>query len=135
VSWFEIPVANMARAKAFYEYVFGYSLIANDVGPLKMALFPSLDPKLPGATGSLVQHELYEPSYKGAQIYFQVSEIESTLRRVMERGGKVINGKRAIGRFGFVAHFEDSEGNRIALHSLPQPVPGAQPPSPASSSN
>jgi predicted enzyme related to lactoylglutathione lyase len=118
VSWFEIPVHDIARATAFYEYVFGCSLSQNDLGPLKMALFPMGDPTLPGATGSLVQHSLYQPSHQGTLIYFNVTDIESTLERVTARGGKVINAKRSIGQFGFVAHFEDSEGNRVALHSL-----------------
>jgi predicted enzyme related to lactoylglutathione lyase len=24
----------------------------------------------------------------------------------------------AIGEYGFIAHFEDTEGNRVALHSM-----------------
>jgi predicted enzyme related to lactoylglutathione lyase len=29
----------------------------------------------------------------------------------------VLNGKQSIGAHGFVAHFEDTEGNRVALHA------------------
>jgi predicted enzyme related to lactoylglutathione lyase len=36
---------------------------------------------------------------------------------VAERGGKVLRAKTGIGEYGFVGHFEDSEGNRVALHS------------------
>jgi hypothetical protein len=37
---------------------------------------------------------------------------------VVERGGMVLNPKMNIGEYGFVGHFEDSEGNRVALHSM-----------------
>ena len=39
-----------------------------------------------------------------------------TLEKVKASGGKVIRGKTPIGQFGFVGHFEDTEGNRVALH-------------------
>ena len=50
-------------------------------------------------------------------VYFSVPDIEEALSRVEASGGTVLNGKMSIGEHGFVAHFEDSEGNRVALHS------------------
>ena len=64
VNWFEIPVAELDRAKKFYENVFGFELALN------------------------------------------------------ENGGKTLNPQKSIGEHGFVAHFEDCEGNRIAIHSM-----------------
>jgi predicted enzyme related to lactoylglutathione lyase len=119
VSWFEIPVKDITRAAAFYEQVFGYTLTRRDFGAVKMAFFPANRPNLSGVSGSLIEHERYTPSHEGALIYFSVGDIESTLAKVTARGGKVINPARSIGQFGFVAHFEDSEGNRVALHSSP----------------
>jgi predicted enzyme related to lactoylglutathione lyase len=46
-----------------------------------------------------------------------VDDINAALKKVEEKGGKILNPKNSIGEFGFVAHFEDSEGNRVALHS------------------
>lgn len=119
VSWFEIPVKDIERAAAFYEQVFGYPVTRRDFGAVKMAFFPGTKPNLSGVSGSLVQHQLYEPSHNGALVYFSVTDIEATLAKVTARGGKVINPARSIGQFGFVAHFEDSEGNRVALHANP----------------
>lgn len=81
-----------------------------------MAWFPMVQDG-PGATGSLVQQESYIPSYEGSMVYFSVEDINKTLAQVEEHGGKVLNPKNSIGEFGFVAHFEDTEGNRVALHS------------------
>ena len=42
--------------------------------------------------------------------------LEATLDKAVEAGGRVIYPRTAIGELGWVAEFEDSEGNCIALH-------------------
>lgn len=116
VNWFEIPVKDLGRATSFYERVLDCTISIQDFGGLKMGWFP-MAPEGPGSTGSLVQHESYVPSYEGSLVYFSVADINAALEKVEEKGGKILNPKNSIGEFGFVAHFEDSEGNRIALHS------------------
>jgi hypothetical protein len=116
VGWFEIPVRDMGRAKAFYEHVFGLTLEVHELGPLTMAWFP-MHPEAKGSMGSLVKNDAYTPSHAGTLVYFTAPDIGATLQRVAEKGGKVLNRKTSIGKFGFVGHFEDSEGNRVALHS------------------
>jgi len=117
VNWFEIPTTDLIRAKTFYEKVLGCELSLQDMGPLKMAWFP-MEQDAPNATGTLVQHEAYTPSHKGTLVYFAVDSIEDTLAKVEREGGKILNPKTSIGDFGFTAHFEDSEGNRVAVHSV-----------------
>lgn len=116
VNWFEIPATDLDRAQAFYERVLGVELERNEMGPLWMAWFPMTGDG-EGASGTLIQNENYTPSHAGTLVYFSVEDIEGTLARIESAGGKVLNGKSSIGEFGFVAHFEDSEGNRVALHS------------------
>jgi len=117
VNWFEIPASDLDRATAFYERVFAAKLQRQEFGGLKMAWFP-MRQDAPGATGSLVQQESYIPSYEGTMVYFSVDDIEAALARIETSGGKILNRKTGIGEYGFVAHFEDSEGNRVALHSV-----------------
>ncbi len=116
VGWFEIPVKDMKTAKKFYEKVFDVELSLNDMGPLTMAWFPMIE-NGPGAAGSLVKGKTYTPSHAGTVVYFSVDDIEETLRRVNAYGGKTLTPKTSIGEYGFVAHFEDTEGNRPAVHS------------------
>lgn len=116
VNWFEIPAADLDRARSFYETILGITMQRQDMGDLKMAWFPMVQDG-DGATGTLVQNENYTPSYAGAMVYFSVDSIEDVIGRVEENGGTVLNPKSDIGQFGFVAHFEDSEGNRVALHA------------------
>lgn len=117
VNWFEIPVNDIERAKAFYEYVFGVTLSVQDLGALKMAWFPMAQ-GMPGAAGTLVKAESYVPSYAGTMVYFTVADIDAALKRASEKGGKILRSKMSIGQHGFVGHFEDCEGNRVAMHSM-----------------
>jgi predicted enzyme related to lactoylglutathione lyase len=116
VGWFEIPVVDMARAKTFYEHILGIQLDLHAFGPLQMAWFPMRNGEY-GAAGSLVKHEAYTPAPSGTLVYFTVPDIDAALQRVSAQGGKVLRSKTRIGEYGFVGHFEDCEGNRVALHS------------------
>lgn len=117
VNWFEIPVKDIDRSKTFYEKVLGVKLELHEMGPMKMAWFPMKD-KAPGATGSLVKDEHYNPSLNGIVIYFSVDDIDSVLDKASKNGGKILNKKMAIGEWGFIGHLQDSEGNCIGVHSM-----------------
>jgi predicted enzyme related to lactoylglutathione lyase len=117
VGWFEIPVRDIARAKAFYEHALGVSLEPMQMGPGAMEVFP-YTPKAAGAAGALVQSDGYTPSHAGSVVYFTVASIEEALGRVHAKGGKTLVPKMGIGEHGFIAHFEDTEGNRVAFHAM-----------------
>ena len=118
VGWFEIPVTDMQRAKAFYDKVFEISISIHDLNEFKMGWFPMV-PDKKGSAGSLVQHEMYVPSDKaGALLYFSCADVENELGRVEAAGGSIIHPKKEIGGgHGFTALIKDTEGNRVALHS------------------
>ena len=116
-NWFEIPVKDLDRATKFYEKVFDVKLSREDMGGIKMAMFPFTQ-NAPGAAGTLVQGESYEPSHTGSVVYFTVEDILETLRKINANGGKTLMPKTAIGQYGFIAQYEDTEGNRLALHSM-----------------
>ena len=117
VVWFEIPVTDMARAKAFYEAVFDIDIKDVDFGGLKMGWFPN-ENSANAATGTLIQQESYVPSTEGTLIYFMSQDVQTELDRVEGAGGKIYQGKTKISdTHGFMGVFIDTEGNRIALHS------------------
>jgi uncharacterized protein len=116
VCYFEIPVTDMPRAMRFYTAVFGYDFEEASLDGHAMAFFP-LNEAAEGVSGALCHGESYVPGHTGSRVYFRVSEIEETLSRVVEAGGQVLYPKKSIGDLGWVAEFEDSEGNLIALHS------------------
>ena len=116
VTYFEIPVTNLERAMKFYQAVFGTDFTRETVDGNEMAFFPFSE-RAPGATGALAKGDTYVPSKNGSRVYFHSDDIDATLTRVVNQGGKVLYPKTSIGAQGTVAEFEDSEGNRIALHS------------------
>ncbi|SMC45233.1 VOC family protein [Sporomusa malonica] len=117
VIWFEIPVVDMERGKTFYEAVFNLKLTIVDMGPRQMAMFP-MEMGVAGIGGALVKEEHFVPSYAGTIVYFSVADITGTLNKVVVNKGKELIPKTSIGEYGFCAYFEDSEGNRIGLHTM-----------------
>ena len=117
VGWFEIPVNDLDRARKFYESVFGIKLKIEEMGPMKMAWFPMQNDTY-GSAGSLVKADGYTPSHDGTVVYLSVEDIEGTLVKISANKGKTLLPKMGIGEYGFIAQFEDSEGNRVALHSM-----------------
>ena len=117
VYYFEIPVADLDRAIAFYQAVFGYEFEKTIVDGYEMALFPKRD-GAPGASGALAKGDAYRPSHAGAVIYFDVSDIDEALDRAIAAGADILYEKKDVGDGGMVAEIEDSEGNRIALNSF-----------------
>lgn len=116
VIYFEIPVRDLSRAMAFYEAVFGFDFEVREVDGNRMALFP-LDANASGVTGALAQGEIYVPSVTGTLVYFHTENIDTTLATAVANGGELLYPKTAVGDWGFVAEFKDSEGNRIALNA------------------
>ena len=117
VGWFEIPVKEMKRAKAFYQFVFEAKLEVEKMGTCRMAFFDMKD-KVYGTAGALVEGEGYKPSATGTMLYFMVKDIEVTLARVKKQGGRTVLPKTTIGEYGFIGWFKDTEGNRIGLHAM-----------------
>lgn len=119
VAWFEIPVNDMDRAKAFYEKVFNIEINVQDFGGVLMGWFPGQG-DIPGASGSLVKQETYIPSQEGTLVYFHSPDLADELGRVEAAGGVVTQEKTLISEeIGYMGVALDTEGNRIALYSRP----------------
>jgi uncharacterized protein len=112
--YFEIPVTNMERAKKFYTVVFKVDFTEEIIDNNQMALFP-FDENGTGITGALAKGEIYKPSKTGTLIYFHTADIDSTLNAAVQNGGKILYPKTSTGQYGYVAEFEDTEGNRIGV--------------------
>lgn len=119
INWFEIPAKDFDRACNFYSKVLNGSIHKMDTpdGGMKMGFLPGMEKGEVG--GAVVAGEGYEPTDKGSVVYLNGGEdLSEPLARVEEAGGKVVMPKTGIGENGFIAHFLDTEGNRVALHSM-----------------
>ena len=117
LNWFEIPVTDFARAKTFYEAILGITIARMDMGPSVMGMLSS-DPGAVG--GAIVQDGQSSPSASGTMVYLNGGDdLATVLDRVEPAGGRVVIPKTDIGNgFGFFAHFMDTEGNKVGLHSM-----------------
>jgi predicted enzyme related to lactoylglutathione lyase len=123
ISWFEIPATDLERAQAFYEAIFQIQLIPMDMPNFQMRMFPIQNTQT-GIGGALVKaHDFYKPSSTdGVLVYLNANpDVQQVLDRIAEAGGKVVVPKTEISpEYGYMAVFIDSEGNRVALHSIPK---------------
>ena len=117
INWFEIPAKDFVRAKKFYESVLAAIITEMPHPTLKYGILPADMEN--GVGGGIVQGEGYEPSDKGALIYLNGGDdLSIPLSRVEKAGGKITLPKTSIGQNGFMAQFVDTEGNKVALHSM-----------------
>lgn len=118
ISWFEIPVNDFARAEKFYSTVIGKEIIDSPMPGVEYGMFP-YEENHNGVGGGIVKMEGFNPSADGPLIYLNGGDdLGIPLSRVEAAGGKILVPKTDIGEHGFMAHFLDTEGNRIALHSF-----------------
>ncbi len=67
INWFEIPVKNFNRAKAFYATLLGAEIQEMPHPMYKYGILPG--DMMNGVTGGIVEGEGYEPSMTGSLIY------------------------------------------------------------------
>lgn len=122
ISWFEIPATDLNRAQAFYETILGIKMTKLDLANIKMRLFPIDDDQ--GIGGSICDSGgFHKPSpTDGPLLYLNANpDVQHVLDKVEKAGGKILVPKTQITEeFGYMAVINDTEGNRIAFHSLPQ---------------
>jgi len=118
LNWFEVSVADIERAKKFYETIFSIQMEEMDMMGMKMASFP-YDPMSGKLSGALVQSDMHKPGADGAKIYFNGNpDLDAVLSKVEGAGGKIAMPKTKINDdIGYMAFFIDTEGNAVALHS------------------
>ena len=119
VVWFEIYVADMERARRFYETVLDVTLehkASAELGDPEFWLFPSQGTKY-GAQGALAKMEGFKPSGVGVIVYFACADCAAASARAIANGGSVIRDRFAIGEHGYIAIVTDSEGNLLGLQS------------------
>lgn len=114
-AWFEIPSHDFTRAVGFYERILDARLTQEEMGPMRMAVFPH---EKPAPTGAVVHAPGYEPASTGTVVYLNVADVRPVLARVPAAGGAVLLPLTELpDGMGVFAQVRDSEGNRVGLFS------------------
>jgi len=115
--WVDIPVANLDRAIKFYSAVVGRP-VGRIGGPgFNFGLFEHQGGEVGGCL--IEPEEGVTPSMTGPLVYIDASgRLDAAVAATRANGGKVLKDKHSIAPNGFRAIIADSEGNRVALHSM-----------------
>jgi uncharacterized protein len=111
---FELGVTNPERAIKFYSGVFGWT-IQKYGGPMDYYLVDTGDPKEPGINGGLVVNKDAQPRTVNT---IAVENLDEFMKKVEAAGGKIVVPKMAIPGVGWLAYFNDTEGNLVGMHQF-----------------
>jgi uncharacterized protein len=124
---FEIPADNVERANKFYNENFDWKI--TPVPEMKYTLLGTVEvdqnnmPKECGAiNGGLMERSF---GIKSPVITINVDNIDASIEKIQKTGGKIVQGKMEVQNIGFIAYFQDTEGN---IWGLIQPTQWRQPP-------
>lgn len=105
IHW-ELTVVDVERSKAFYGKVFDWTYSA--MGPEYTLIGTG------GVGGGLMAKPPGAPN-PALNVYFQVTEIDKTLRSVVEAGGRVVVPRTEIPTVGWYAMFLDPDGVAVGV--------------------
>ncbi len=117
--WIEIQTQEIERAARFYEGLFGWRVTKKDAadGSEVWIFDTGGKPRLRNLRrGGLWSRPMGKPL--GVVVYVLVDDIDGTLRKAIELGGKVVTPKTPQGP-GFRACFSDPSGNVLGLWEEP----------------
>src|SRR5438552_3936471 len=114
VSWFEIYVEDMDRARRFYEDTLQVKLQKLPSQVLELWAFPNRQTGY-GASGALAKMEGVRSGGNSTVVYFGCEDCAVEANRAVAAGGKIMKDKFSIGQYGFIALAFDTEGNLFGL--------------------
>jgi predicted enzyme related to lactoylglutathione lyase len=106
IVYFDIAGPPDVKQAAFYEKVFGWN-----AGPGGVIAVPVTGPRLPGTLRA-------DPA--GKVIYIGVPDIASTLKEIVDAGGKVVQPRFEVKGVVILGLFKDPAGNIMGLVELAQ---------------
>ena len=114
---FEIPADDMARAKKFYQDIFGWELM--DIPGMEYTIVHTVAvdkdnmPLEAGAINGGITKRI--PTEKNPVLVINIPSIDDYVKKVAKAGGKVIAPKQDVMGMGLYARVADTEGNVIGL--------------------
>jgi predicted enzyme related to lactoylglutathione lyase len=122
---FEMPAEDRKRMAAFYTAAFGWRTqeLGAEMGNYVLATTTETDengPKTPGSINGGFYTKSDEMPAQYPSVVIAVDDIEASIAKVSQAGGKVLGQPMEIPGVGQYVSFFDTEGNRL---SMLQPSP------------
>ncbi len=119
IVWFDMPVRDLDRAIRFYSSVLEANVQKQQYPGMTFAVLPHPENGVGGCLIPVSEGDEAKPSPHGPLLYFSCQgRLDQAIAAVEPNAGKVLKPKHSMGPYGFRAVVSDSEGNRIALHSM-----------------
>jgi predicted enzyme related to lactoylglutathione lyase len=110
----ELSTTALSSSREFYRQIFGWTF--EDVPGMDGYVLFRTPSGLGGGLSAGPNAE--PPSAKGPILHIEVDDIDATLKKIVERGGKLLVPRTKISdEFGYFALFLDNVGNRLGLWS------------------
>jgi predicted enzyme related to lactoylglutathione lyase len=121
LSFFSIHVDDIARARAFYEGVFGWRF--EPWGPPGFYLIQTGDERSPGILGSMSgrREPVTGTGIIGFECTIAVDDIDRTIQAALTHGGKIAMAKFSIPTVGTGCYLLDTEGNHVGAMQYETP--------------
>jgi hypothetical protein len=113
IEWCDLTVPNADEVKDFYNQVIGWNAEALDMGGYSdyNMLSPETDQPIAGVCFARGENENLPPQWL---LYITVEDVEASVRKCLELGGKTIDGPRMMGDRKFCC-ISDPSGAVIGL--------------------
>ena len=111
VMWFELPADDPKRAIAFYEQVFGWTIVKWE-GPFDYWQVTTGSDEEPGINGAILPRRMAEQVTIDT---IAVESVDESLEQIVAAGGSVAQPKQAIPGIGYIAYCTDTEGNLFGI--------------------
>jgi len=114
--WFDIPMKDFEKSKAFYTGIFGWKIEFHKEMPYGKyyQIFGE-----EGPIGGLYEHDECGSTTFSTVNYFTVESVDAALAKVEGLGGKLFREKKDLSEGnGWIAHVLDPSGVIIGLWSL-----------------
>jgi uncharacterized protein len=112
--WFDIPFDDEARARTFYNEVFGFEWESMGKEMPYFGLKGSYAPQPEAGNMGGGMLPRMHPEH-GPLLYFKVPSLEEWHGKIEQHGGQVIQPNVQVGEMGSFSICLDSEGNGIAI--------------------
>ncbi len=113
IGWFEIKVSDFEKAKNFYSQLFNWDF---KLSQASKTIYWNIFTGENSVGGGFTKRELSENGGQSIVIYIEVEDIEESLKKAAELGGKIEEHKTLISESaGFYGLFRDLDNNVIGL--------------------
>jgi predicted enzyme related to lactoylglutathione lyase len=114
---FEIPAANVERARKFYKNVFQWKITPVPEMNYTMLNTAPTGKNMRSKVAGTINGGMMKRSARVSApvIYMDVKDIDASMAKIKRSGGKIVMPKQKVPGVGFTAYVKDTENNVIGL--------------------